>query len=60
MADIFRARFIDVTDSVFTIEVTGGSDKLDAFINALNSADIIEVVRSGSMGISRGDRALTL
>ncbi len=59
-ADIFRARFIDVTDSVFTIEVTGSGDKLDAFINSLNSADIIEVVRSGSMGISRGDRALTL
>jgi len=60
MADIFRARFIDVTDSTFTIELTGAGAKLDAFINTLNSTDIIEVVRSGSMGMSRGDRALTL
>lgn len=60
MADIFRARFIDVTDTTFTIEVTGASDKLNAFINTLNHADIIEVVRSGPMGMSRGDKALTL
>ena len=60
MADIFRARFIDVTDSTFTIEITGSSAKLDAFVKSLNAADIIEVVRSGSMAISRGNKALTL
>lgn len=60
MVDIFRARFIDVTESTFTIEITGKSGKLDAFVSTLNSADIIEVVRSGSMAISRGSKALTL
>lgn len=60
MVDIFRARFIDVTDSTFTIEITGKSGKLDAFVSTLNSADIIEVVRSGAMAISRGNKALSL
>ncbi len=58
MADIFRGRIIDVTDALYTIEVTGTSGKLDAFIEAIDAADIIEVVRSGVTGIARGERAL--
>ncbi len=58
LADIFRGRIIDVTDALYTIEVTGTSDKLDAFIEAISEADIIEVVRSGVTGIARGERAL--
>ncbi len=58
MADIFRGRIIDVTDVLYTIEVTGTSDKLDAFIKAIAATDIIEVVRSGVTGIARGERAL--
>jgi acetolactate synthase-1/3 small subunit len=58
MAEIFRGRIIDVTDALYTIEVTGTSDKLDAFIRAITATDIIEVVRSGVTGIARGDRAL--
>ena len=58
MADIFRGRIIDVTDALYTIEVTGTSSKLDAFIEAINTGDIIEVVRSGVTGIARGERAL--
>ena len=58
MADIFRGRIIDVTDALYTIEVTGTSGKLDAFIEAIDTADIIEVVRSGVTGIARGERAL--
>ena len=45
LADIFRGRIIDVTDTTYTIELTGTGDKLDAFIQA-GSAGIIEVVRS--------------
>ena len=58
LADIFRGRIIDVTDSIFTIEVTGTSDKLDAFVDIIEPSDIIEVVRSGVTGIARGERAL--
>jgi acetolactate synthase-1/3 small subunit len=58
VTDIFRGRILDVTDDTYTIELTGSGDKLDAFINALNNKCIIETVRSGATGISRGARAL--
>ena len=60
LAEIFRARIIDVTDTTYCVELTGVGSKLDAFIKALPETDVIEVVRSGSMGITRGEKALTL
>jgi len=58
MADIFRGRILDTTPATYTIEVTGTSDKLDAFIAAMSPSDILEVVRSGVTGIARGERSL--
>jgi acetolactate synthase I/III small subunit len=58
LSDIFRGRIIDVTETMFTIEVTGTSSKLDAFVEAIAETDIIEVVRSGVTGIARGEKAL--
>ena len=58
MADIFRGRVIDVTDRSYTIELTGDGVKLDAFIDALDSAAIMETVRTGASGIARGERTL--
>ncbi len=58
--DIFRGRILDVTATAYTIEVTGDSDKLDAFIAAIDAKLILEVVRSGALGISRGEKALRL
>jgi acetolactate synthase-1/3 small subunit len=58
MADIFRGRVIDVTDKSYTIELTGDGTKLDAFIDALDPAAILETVRTGSSGIARGERIL--
>jgi acetolactate synthase-1/3 small subunit len=58
LADIFRGHIIDVTDTTYTIELTGTSDKLDAFILALGKTGIIEVVRSGPSGIARGEKGL--
>ena len=58
MADIFRGRIIDVTDKTYTIELTGDGAKLDAFIDALDRAAILETVRTGSSGIARGERVL--
>ncbi len=58
MADIFRGRIIDVTDKTYTVELTGDANKLDAFIQAIDRAAIIETVRTGSSGIARGERVL--
>jgi acetolactate synthase-1/3 small subunit len=58
MADIFRGRVIDVTDKSYTIELTGDGSKLDAFIDALDAAAIMETVRTGGSGIARGERVL--
>lgn len=57
-ADIFRGRIIDVTDKSYTIELTGVSSKLDAFISAIDRVSILETVRSGGSGIGRGERIL--
>jgi len=58
MVEIFRGRIIDVTENTYTIEMTGTGEKLDAFIEALDDSLIIEVVRSGVSGISRGGKAI--
>lgn len=58
MADIFRGHIIDVTEKTYTVELTGASDKLDAFIEAIDATAILETVRTGSSGIGRGERIL--
>ena len=58
MAEIFRGRIIDVTDKTYTIELTGDCAKLDAFIEAIDKALILETVRTGVSGIGRGERVL--
>lgn len=58
MADIFRARIIDVTDTSYVIELTGNQAKLDAFAKAIDPSLILETVRSGICGVGRGDRVL--
>ncbi len=58
MADIFRGRIIDVTERTYTIELTGNTSKIDAFIRAIDRASILETVRTGSSGIGRGERVL--
>jgi len=58
LIDIFRGRIIDVTESTYTLELTGTGSKLDAFIVALGNTKILETVRSGVSGIARGDKSL--
>ncbi|MBI5041560.1 MAG: acetolactate synthase small subunit [Gammaproteobacteria bacterium] len=60
ITDIFRGRIIDVTDSSYIIELTGAGEKIDAFLQAVDPASILEVVRSGVSGIARGDKALRI
>lgn len=58
--DIFRGQVVDLTSSVFSIQLTGTSDKFDAFIAALGESTVLEVARTGVSGISRGDKVLAL
>ncbi len=58
LADIFRGRIIDVTDKTYTIELTGTGQKLDAFLQALETGAVLETVRTGASGIGRGERIL--
>ncbi|MEO8417342.1 MAG: acetolactate synthase small subunit [Methylophilaceae bacterium] len=60
MCDIFRGSIIDVADGCYTIELTGSGSKLDAFLEAIDKAAILETVRTGASGIGRGDRILKL
>ena len=56
ISDIFRARIIDMTPTTYVVEVTGTSRKLDALLATLADMSLLEVVRSGVVGISRGNR----
>jgi acetolactate synthase-1/3 small subunit len=58
--DIFRGQIVDVGPNVYTIQLTGTSDKLDSFVAAVGDTEILEVVRSGVAGISRGEKVLSL
>ncbi|MGB1236940.1 MAG: acetolactate synthase small subunit [Pseudomonadales bacterium] len=59
-ADIFRGQIIDITPNTYTVQLVGSSEKLDAFIDALGTAGLIEVVRSGVSGIARGEKVLSV
>ncbi|KFZ38727.1 acetolactate synthase 3 regulatory subunit [Shewanella mangrovi] len=59
MADIFRGQIVDVTSNLYTIQLAGTSEKLDSFISAMAEATkVIEVSRSGVVGLARGDKAM--
>jgi len=60
VTDIFRGQIIDVTPSIFTIQLVGTSSKLDAFLEAIDPLLVMEVVRSGVSGIARGERHLSI
>lgn len=58
--DIFRGQVVDVNASVYTVQLTGTSDKLEAFIAAIGSSCVLETVRTGVSGIARGEKVLSL
>lgn len=60
LADIFRGEIVDVTTSTYTVQLTGNSQKLDSFVNALAGITILEVARTGASGIARGEKVLSL
>ena len=54
LVDIFRAKIVDVAPRSYTIEVTGGEGKVDAFLEMLRPIGIKELVRTGKIAIARG------
>ncbi|GAA0358143.1 acetolactate synthase small subunit [Bowmanella denitrificans] len=57
--DIFRGQVVDITPRNYTIEITGTSDKLDAFVQTMaQTAEIVELSRTGVCGLSRGEKAM--
>lgn len=57
--DIYRGQIVDITQHLYTIQLTGAGSKLDAFLATIDEAgEIVEVVRSGVCGIARGEKAL--
>ena len=58
IVDIFHGHVIDTSDTSYTLEVTGDSGKIDAVLKALESISIIEVVRSGQLGMGRGSKGI--
>ena len=58
LADAFRASVIDTTHTSFVFEVTGSTEKLDAFINLMRPLGLVDVSRTGVVAISRGAEAM--
>ena len=54
IADVFRAKLVDVSMESVMIELTGNQNKLDAFLNLLSDYEVLELVRTGLTGLGRG------
>ena len=58
-SEIFRGQIVDSTNQLYTVQLTGKKDKLNAFLRSIRrQSDIVEIVRSGSVAIARGSSAL--
>ena len=59
VADIFRAKIIDVASDSLIVELTGNQAKIEAFINLLDGYEILELARTGIAGLGRGTENVT-
>jgi len=60
LADAFRARVVDATIESFVFEMTGSSEKIDAFIALMRPIGLSEVSRTGAVAIARGTASLSI
>ncbi|GKS68861.1 acetolactate synthase, small subunit [Nitrosomonas sp. PY1] len=60
LTEIFRGSIIDVTNKSYTIELTGTSSKLDAFLESIDRSAVLETVRTGACGVGRGEWVLRI
>ena len=59
VADIFRARVVDVSDSTLTIEATGAPDKIEAMLALLEPHGVVELARTGRVALGRGSSGIS-
>jgi len=57
LADVYRARVVDATTDSFVFELTGGTDKIDKFIELMGELGLVEIARTGVVAIARGREA---
>lgn len=58
--DIFRGQIVDVTSTVYSIQLAGTTEKLDSFLEAIGNTVVLEVARTGVTGMARGEKVLSL
>lgn len=58
IANVFRAKVLDVSAASLSVEVTGEGGKVDAFVELLKPYGILELVRTGAAGLARGPETL--
>lgn len=59
IVEIFRAKIVDVNRETMVIELTGEENKIDALCEVLSEYEIIEIVRTGKIALSRGPKSVT-
>lgn len=58
--DVFRGRIIDVSTDSLTVEITGGPDKIDAFLNLMKNYGVLELARTGITALARGAKSIRI
>jgi acetolactate synthase-1/3 small subunit len=58
--EVFRGRIIDVSTDSLTVEITGTPDKLDAFLNLMQTTGVIELARTGITALARGAKTVRI
>jgi acetolactate synthase-1/3 small subunit len=58
--DVFRGRIIDVSTDSLTVEITGGPDKIDAFMNLMKTFGVLELARTGITALARGAKSIRI
>jgi acetolactate synthase-1/3 small subunit len=58
--NVFRGRIIDVSPDSITVEITGGPDKIDAFLNLMKTFGVLELARTGITALTRGAKSIRI
>jgi acetolactate synthase I/III small subunit len=58
--NVFRGRIIDVSTDSLTVEITGGPDKIDAFLNLMKTFGVLELARTGITALARGAKSINI
>ncbi len=58
--NVFRGRIIDVSTDSLTVEITGGPDKIDAFLNLMKTFGVLELARTGITALARGAKSIRI